>query len=243
MRVRFPSQVSRLGSAPTDVACFAPSDVAGAIETAFKVLAHHPLIAFWPKPKGRRDPGDEIKANIMFGVTSAAITAASGGSLAPVAGLIAGQVIDNGGIFVWDVLGRSEDLSKPGNLLNAQRFVQNEFGKMRADQIRKLYKDRWKADISPTILKKVCATRGVLDSSLKVHIDANPPGSDKPAPPPAKRGSDELVLEITDPAPKKDLTKKPPPSLVLVDDKFAEPKDLKKPGFPWWLALIAIPFL
>lgn len=242
MRVRFPSQVSRLGSGPTDVACFAPSDATRAIEIAFQVLAQNPVIAFWPKPKGRRDAGDEIKANIMFGLTSAAIAAASAGTLAPVAGLIAGQVIDNGGIFVWDVLGRSGELSKP-ELENAKRFVQNEAGKMRADQIRRLYKARWKADISQTILKKVCATKGVLDSDLMVHINANPPGSDKPAPPPSKQGSDELVLEITGPAPKKDLTKKPPPSLVLIDDRFAEPKDLKKPGFPWWLALIAIPFL
>lgn len=235
MRVRFPHRITRLGAAPVDVACFAPGDVSRGVETAFKLLAHHPLVAFWPKPKGRRDAGDEIKANIMYGVIVVALTAASVGVATPVAGLIASQVIDNGGIFVWDVLGRSGDLSKPGDLENAKRFVQDEFGKQRADQIRRLYQAKWNAQISDPNLKAVCATTWISDDSLKKEIDKLPPTTQIIGPIDTKDldpfKQQKKVLETKPPAVTKNKTTDTPPATAPA----------KK--FPWWLALAAIPFL
>lgn len=234
MRVRFPHRITRLGAAPVDVACFAPSDVSRAIEVAFKVLAGHPAVMFWPKPKGRRDAGDEIKANIMFGLVSAAAALGSFGTAAPVAPIIATMVIDNGGIFVWDVLGRSGDLSKPADLANATKFVQGEFGKQRADQIRRLYQAKWNAQISDPNLKAVCATKWVSDDSLKKEIDKLPPTTqvigmtDTKDLDPFKQ--QKKILETSPPVVTKKKTTDTPPAATA-----------KK--FPWWLALVAIPFL
>lgn len=156
--------------------CFANSDFYGFLDflvTAVAVAAKSSLIVHvWPPPPGKRDPGQEIAANILFAAGVAAATAGAVVStqvqFIPMAPGLVGFIVDQGGVLFG---GQPFDFNR-----------QLPFEEMLKKEIRKAFsEDRKKLAMKvatehfgrlPTLdeMKQLCRMKWVKEETLRESV-------------------------------------------------------------------------